>query len=89
VCPCVSKCIGQKHLGGALIACVKPWTTPLLRWRRHKYYLYHTTQNNNKKNLKFMYLVYILVVNNVVNFLDHLKNVEKITFLKKRPCRPT
>jgi hypothetical protein len=30
-----------------------------------------------------MYLLYILVVHNVVNFLDHLKNVEKITYLKK------
>jgi hypothetical protein len=53
----------------------------LLRWRRHKYYLYHTIQNNNKIYLKFMYLVYILVVHNVVNFLDYLKNVEKITYL--------
>jgi hypothetical protein len=30
-----------------------------------------------------MYLLYILVVHNVVIFLDHLKNVEKITYLKK------
>jgi hypothetical protein len=70
-------------LGGALIACVKPWTTPLLIRRRHKYYLYHSTQNNNKKTLKFMYLLYILVVHNVIIFLDHLKNIEKITYLKK------
>jgi hypothetical protein len=36
-----------------------------------------------------MYLVYILVVHNVVNFVDHLKNVEKITCLKNGPFRPT
>jgi hypothetical protein len=30
-----------------------------------------------------MYLLYILIVHNVVIFLDHLKNVEKITYLKK------
>jgi hypothetical protein len=30
-----------------------------------------------------MYLLYILVVHNVVIFLDHLKNVKKITYLKK------
>jgi hypothetical protein len=30
-----------------------------------------------------MYLLYILVVHNVVKYLDHLKNVEKITYLKK------